>query len=386
MYSIADYGAMIADKVRTQAYVRALRAVITPGSVVVDIGTGTGIFALLASRFGARRVYAIEPDDAIQVAQAMAMANGCKDRIQFAQALSTNVSLPERADVIVSDIGGMLPWFRGHIASISDARCRFLSPGGVLLPRQDTAWAAVVEAPEWYAEERGPWDDSSFDLDMKAAWRIVSNTFSRARVLREQLVTDVQRWATIDYAVVEDPNARGRLQWTVRRSGVGHGLAVGFDRVVAPGVHLSNAPDAPAEIRVERCYPNAMFPWPTPVPLAAGDHVIVLLEAVLAGEDYVWNWKTCVLDQGRAGAEKANFSQSTFFGVPLSPVRLHKRGASYTPTLTEDGRITRFVLESMNVPVSLGEIACRLSSEFADRFPRHKDALSYVADLAQRYG
>ena len=73
MYSIADYGAMIADEVRMGAFVRALRQAVKPGAVVIDIGTGTGIFALLACRFGARRVYAIEPSDAIQVAREIAV-------------------------------------------------------------------------------------------------------------------------------------------------------------------------------------------------------------------------------------------------------------------------------------------------------------------------
>mgnify|MGYP001184895145 CR=1 FL=1 len=72
---------MIADRVRMDAYVRALRQAVVPGSVVIDIGTGTGIFAMLACQFGARRVYAIEPDDAIQVAREIAAANGFADRI-----------------------------------------------------------------------------------------------------------------------------------------------------------------------------------------------------------------------------------------------------------------------------------------------------------------
>ena len=139
---------MIADATRMGAFARALGQAIKPGAVVIDIGTGTGICALLACRHGARRVYAIEPDDAIQVAREIAAANGYADRIEFIQAISTQVTLPERADVIVSDLGGVLPWFQRHIPSIVDARARFLAPGGVLIPQQDVGWAAVVEAHE----------------------------------------------------------------------------------------------------------------------------------------------------------------------------------------------------------------------------------------------
>src|SRR5689334_22429068 len=132
MYRVVDYGDMIADTVRMDAFVAALRGAITPGSVLVDIGTGTGIFALLACSLGARRVYAIEPNDAIEVARAIATANGLSDRIEFHQACSTAVTLPEQADVIVADIGGALPWFQRAIPSIVDARRRFLAPNGIL--------------------------------------------------------------------------------------------------------------------------------------------------------------------------------------------------------------------------------------------------------------
>ncbi len=386
MYSIPDYGAMIADRVRTGAFVRALRAAVKPDSTVVDIGTGTGIFALLACAFGARRVYAIEPDDAIQLAREMALANGWADRIHFHQALSTDVTLPERVDVIVSDIGGTLPWFRNHIRSIADARQRFLDPGGILIPQQDTAWAAVIESPDWYAEHTGPWQDNGFGLDMDVARRLVTNMFGTGRVTPDQLLTEPRRWATVDYGRVEAPDVHSAIKWSVTRAGVGHGLATGFDRIVIPGVHLSNAPDAPESTRPEHIYGHMLFPWSTPVSLAAGDQVTVDIEARLIGEDYVWSWNTRVLEGGSADAEKAHFRQSTFFGSPLTAAKLHKRGASYRPTLTEDGRMARFVLESMNLRLPLGEIARLLSAEFAGRFQHPKDTLSYVADLAQKYG
>lgn len=386
MYRIIEYGAMIADDVRMNAFIRALGQSIRPGSVVLDIGTGTGIFALLACRLGARRVFAIEPDDAIQVAREIAAANGYADRIEFFHAMSTDVALPERADVIVADIGGVLPWFQRHIPSIADARRRFLAPGGTLIPQRDAVWAAIVEAPDLYARHTGPWTDNAFRFDMEAARRIVVNTWSVGMMTRNQLLADPQCWATVDYTSVEDPDVRGAVSLTVARAGTGHGILAGFDRIVSRDARVSNAPNAPDDVRPTRIYPNVLFPWPAPVALAPGDHVRVELAARLVHDNYIWSWESRILDQGPDGAEKAHFRQSTFFGAPLSPEQLHKRSAGYAPALNEEGRIARCVLEMMSAGVTLGDIAARLSTEFPSRFPHAPHALSYVGDLASQYG
>jgi protein arginine N-methyltransferase 1 len=157
MYSLHFYGQMLADAPRMDAYLAALRRVVTPDSVVLDLGCGPGVFALMACKFGARRVYAVEPDNIISVAREAALANGCADRIEFFESLSTEISLPEPASIIISDLRGVLPWFEQHIPSIIDARERLLARGGALIPRRDVLWAAVVEAPEHYEDLVGPW-------------------------------------------------------------------------------------------------------------------------------------------------------------------------------------------------------------------------------------
>ena len=165
MYEITEYGKFYIHKVRMNAYASALGNAVTPTSVVLDLGSGTGIYALLACRYGARRVYAIEATDAINLARETAIANDCSDRIVCIQDLSTNVILPERTDVIISDLSGVLPFFRRHIPSIMDARDRFLTPGGVLIPQQDCLRAAVVEASEQYAKLVEPWSKDLFGLN-----------------------------------------------------------------------------------------------------------------------------------------------------------------------------------------------------------------------------
>jgi SAM-dependent methyltransferase len=380
MYSIAGYGKMIADRGRMDAYRAALRRVIRSDSVVLDIGCGTAIFSLLACQLGARRVYAVEPDDAIQVGREIAAANGYRERIVFIQDRSDRVNLPERADVIVSDLRGILPLFGHHLSSIIDARRRWLAPDGVMIPQSDTLWAAVVQAPELYSRYFGGLDGDSYELKMDAARTIVANSWSKARVEAQQLVVEPQCWATLDYRTVRDINAGGELTWITTRSGTASGLIVWFDSTLIEGVGISNAPTAP-----ELIYGSAFFPLLKPVEIDAGDQIAVAFTARLIGEDYLWGWETTVSAMGAEPCVKAHFKQSTFLGAPLSPISLRARQENFVPELDEGGAIDHFILSSFDGAHSLGDIARAVMARFPDHFADRQSALRRVSELSQRY-
>jgi len=296
--------------------------------------------------------------------------------------MSTSVALPERADVIISDLTGALPWFSQHLPSVIDARRRLLAPGGVLIPQRDTAWAAIVTVGELYRRWTGPWNGAAADLDMAAARRIIVNTTTSVHLAGENLLTEPQHWGVIDYGTVEEANVRDRITWTVTQRGTGHGFAAGFDRTLAEGIWMSNAPST-ADADRPTIYPTLFFPWPSAEALEVGDRITVHVDATLMRDDYIWTWRTHIADEN--GNDKTAFTQSTFFGLPLSPRTLRRRAASAVPSLNEDGRIARAVLEAMNEGVPLGEIARRIETGFADRFPRPSDALTFVVELSRRY-
>ncbi len=369
MYSIADFGRMIDDEARMGAFRKALAAVVNSDSVVLDLGAGTGIMALLACRYGARRVYAVEPSDALQVARETAAKNGLSDRIVCIQQRSPAVTLPERVDLIVEDLRGALPWCATHISDVIDARARFLRPGGQILPRQDTVFCAIVTAEAQYRDRLVPWQRRPEDVDLSPAARYVENAPTGVRLKPRQLLSAPVAWATIDYQSVSSANARAQFTLKARRAGTAHGLLLWFETELVPGVKISNAPGRPKNV-----YGQLLLPWPCPVELDKGRTVDASLRADLVGEDYVWTWET------QCG--KRQFRQSSFAAAPLTPESLARRAAQHRPALNPEGTIVQFALQRMSGDKSLTEIGRELFAAFPGRFRSEHDAFDFAAKLS----
>lgn len=379
MYTISGYGEMIADRHRMAPYAAALKLAVKQDSVVLDIGTGTGIFSLLACQFGARKVYAIEPGDAIQAAREIAKANGFSDRIEFINEFSDKVDLPQRADVIISDLRGVLPLFQKHIPTIIDARNRFLAPGGCLIPSVDTIFAAVVNTPESYKYCLVPWQDNEFGFDMQAASQLVANTWYTAKVTPDQIVLPAKTFAVIDYRTVTTPNVKNTLHWEAQNSETVHGLLLWFDALLAENITFSNGPGKPDLI-----YGKAFFPFSRPIDLVPGDNVYVTIKANLVGEDYIWLWDTLV-ENNVTRQKKADYRQSTFMGSPVALENLRKQSSRHIPELSSDGIIDLFIMQNMQNNLSLTEIAEKTLEKFPREFSDLQQALTRVGSLSQKY-
>ena len=378
MYSVTNYGRMIGDKVRTSAYQQALQQVVNSDSVVVDLGAGLGILSFLACNAGARKVYAIEPDDVISVAREIAQQNGFSDRIVFIQSTSQKVELPEKADVIVSDLHGVLPFSQHIVGVTADARRRFLAPNGSMIPLRDTVWAALVEAEEIYTSQTAPWKDG-YGFDLSAGKRILTNSWQRALLTPDQLLVAPQHGVTLDYYSMETPNFSFQFAWEISNRRTAHGIAAWFDCDLAPNVSFSNAPGQPKTV-----YSQGFFPFTEPVLLESADSVTVKMEARLVNADYIFLWETIVA-QGK-NIPKSHFKQSTFLARPLSTASLHKRSESHVPTLNDDGAVEKYVLELMNGTTSLKEISDKLKSKFPDRFDGERSAFNTTAEISLKFG
>lgn len=380
MYSVADYGSMIADRVRMDAYEAALKAAIRPGAVVLDIGAGTGICALLACRYGARHVYALEVNPAVVVGRTIAEANGLAERITFVRQLSTSWQPPEQADVMVSDLRGVLPLTSGHLPAIIDARTRLLKSGGIQIPRRDDLWAAVVRARRVHDHLTRIWTDNPYGLDMSAARELVVNTWLSAPNRGCQPITAPAHGATLDYTTLDNTALRAHFTWHGPGRGRAHGILVWFEAEVLEGIRYTTAPDQPPTV-----YGRAFVPWPHAVALDGSETIELELCADLVGDDYIWRWETTIARARGDGAPATRFKQSTFHSQPLDLDRLHRRAPGHVPSLGVEGRIDLLILQGMAEGLSVQALAERLAVQLPDRFPGWQAALGRVGDVAARY-
>jgi protein arginine N-methyltransferase 1 len=379
-YSLHDYGKMIRDRDRTDAYALALERLVRPGSLVLDIGAGSGILTLFAARGGARRVFAVEPADVIELARAFAAANGVADSVEFIQAVSTRIDLPEPVDVIVSDIRGVLPLHRAHIPSIIDARRRHLAEAGTLIPVRDTLWVAPVELASVYEDRVSSWDASPYGLELSAARAFAANAWRRVVVPASELLGDPESLAILDYRSISSPDVKASAEVEAKRSGRLHGILIWFDSELAKGVGFSNAPGEP-----EKVYGQAFFPLLEPVDLTPGDVISFDFSASLFSDEYVFRWDTRVTESSNPSRVKASFTQSTLFGSPIAPETLARRGDRFAPTRTEEGEAGRFVLERADGRRTLGDLSQEVKISFPHLFRSAGEALSFVTEVTQKY-
>lgn len=377
MYSLRAYGEMIGDAGRFDAYAGALARAVRPGDVALEIGCGPGVLSLLACLAGAARVYAIETEDVVHLARQFALKNGLGDRIKFLQGDSRRTELPERANVIVSDIRGTLPLFDHAISSVEDARRRFLAPGGILIPRRDTLKAALAEAGAYYASLASPWNRSLQGLDLSPGLALVLNESHSVRFKPDQLLTEPQTWCVLDYTSGAQKPVAANLNFRVVRPGVAHGLCLWFETQLFEDFGYSSGPHGASTV-----YGQAFLPWLEAVDVTAGLEIGVELHADLVGGDYVWRWDTRIPE---AGGHVRHFRQSTFQGANLAPHSLQRRAADYAPMLSENGEAERWLLQAMDGKATLQEI----SEEAAERFPRlfssWDEAFRRAAELSGKY-
>lgn len=270
---------MLHDEARTNAFIQAIEATVTPDDVVLDVGTGTGVLAAAAARAGARKVYAVEASKIADLAEKALSKTDHADRIQVLRGWSTQLALPERATVLVTETIGGEPLSERIVDTVYDAWSRHLTSDARVIPGRVRVMATLASLPAELRErhlftvtnvERFT---ARYGLDFTPFREAQDASALRLMLTREEARSLVPLSPSFVLAEVDlrsKPSLVFRNEVEVEATSTGRldAIVVHFELDLAPGRSFDGAPD-----RVDMTHSWDFLTWiPAHRPmLSAGD-------------------------------------------------------------------------------------------------------------------
>ncbi len=241
---------MLGDRARNDAYQRAIEKAVEGDSIVLDIGTGSGLLSMMAARAGAKHVIACEMVKPLaEVAERIVASNGYADRITVVAKQSTQLEvgreLPAPASLLISEILDYRLIGEGVLPTLRHANANLVAPDAKVIPAAATVWGVVIEAPR--LRSIYPLGEiNGFDLSEFEQFRnpLTHQTFDMEHE-DHQVLTPPFEVMRVDFRRPPVAQAPKPMSLETTASGTGHAVAFWFDLHLDDEITLSNRPGDP---------------------------------------------------------------------------------------------------------------------------------------------
>lgn len=270
---------MLADPHRMTAYDQAIRRLVKPGHVVLDVGSGTGVLAFMAARLGAR-VHAVESQDVINLAMTLAERNGVSERITFHHTDIRKLAVQEPVDLIISDFMGRFV-FDDRMQQALEAARLWLKPRGMVCPESIDLFLAPVHLGHFAPLDTGL--EPLLGLDFRPLSTEICKEVFGTQVDPYMLLAEPQRFAHLEMGQRPASLYRQSCRFPVDARGRCRGVVGWFRARLAKDVILSTEPG------VETHWGQMLFPC-EPLHVDHGDVISFDLSIEPEKSNSQWQW------------------------------------------------------------------------------------------------
>ncbi len=292
---IQEHQWLLEDQYTQEKFRAAIAEKVRPGDVVLDLGTGTGLHAIFAAQAGAKKVYAVDSEAIVRFAKNNAEKNNFHQQIEFIEASSENLELPEKVDVIITNIG-----FFNTLKYLPQVIEKHLKPQGVMIPEKVSLEFALLQDADFFQKIIGTWEEPKLGMDFSAFKECATSRPHYGSWDPQHLMTQPQALGETVFS--KHDHFAVSFQNTLRatKTGTVHGILGWYTFHLTDTVSFSTQPPL---VLSPKIWNQWFLPLAEPRAVNAGETIAVELKMTTSPRfpEPIWQWK---LD--------ANQTQSTF--------------------------------------------------------------------------
>lgn len=267
---------MLNDEQRNAAFEKALQKAITSDTVVLDIGSGTGLLAMMAARAGAKKTITCEMVAPLaQLARDTVERNGLADRIITLDKKSTSLAIGNqmkfKANLLVTETVDCGLLGEGIVGTIAHAKANLLTDDARIVPCAATVYGMVVESSRLRNLNTAR-TAAGFDVSLIDRYATAQYFPVRLAAFEYTPLTEPFEVFRFDFAKDTIVPEQKRIIVRANRDGVAQCIIFWFDMHLDEEISISNEPGSTTH------WEQALQCLETELPLRAGESLVIKAE------------------------------------------------------------------------------------------------------------
>ena len=263
---------MMNDEMRNKAYLEAIKLAVNNESLVLEIGSGSGILSMMAASCGAKNIISCESSKSISnIAKKVISENGYANQISIINKHSNDLvierDLPKKADIVISEILSAGFVGEGVRSTILDVKKRLLKKDGKIIPEMGFIKVALVEENDEISNS--VFASKSLGFDLSEFNSITQTEFSLSLNKKPNYLTNSINAFSINlYEEEEIEKEEKVLRFEVTKSGFCLGLIQWLKIQIYDDIVYENKPG-----EINSHWPTPFYRFQEPIKLNKGDFI-----------------------------------------------------------------------------------------------------------------
>ncbi|HQP99612.1 MAG TPA: methyltransferase domain-containing protein [bacterium] len=306
---LTSHHLLLRDSVRNEAFQEAIRRIVNPGDLVLDVGAGTGILSAFAIQAGAQHVYLVESEDTLSCARQIFERAGWLERATFIRGMADRVTFQGgKVDAILIELIGNFGIDENILDVIPTIRKKALKKGGKIIPSRLRLFVVPI-MEESLERELGVYRSVRHGIDFSPLAPLADNNVYLLNFRNARLLAEPQRLAEFDFLTCEGDTIESRVNFSIKQRGRMIGFVGWFEIDLCEGISLSNLPN------VNRTHwDQIIFPIGETQAVEKGDRVSFRFRYRTTAGEEEWAWSGTI--QTRAGNRRFDLCNGDRFLLP----------------------------------------------------------------------